>query len=245
MLLDIFDEDNSIIINCKAIKVFGLSTAAYFSTLIKIYKKAYKKKKLEDNYFKVDRDYIQSLLGMPIEEQLVCDANLIKISVLNKSTDDPNKIKLDLNMYLSILNDEDVTFIKDIRKQMKVMHPKGIKQTQRQLQINTLKNCIECSNYELLTALREWVDGVYTRPNGFLSKLAIKTFQNTLNNYTKGDLDLALKIVQIASIQGYRNCEWAINEYERSLKFKSENKTSLRVTPQSVAKEEDLSNQIF
>ncbi len=96
-------------------------------------------------------------------------------------------------MYLSILNDEDVNLIKDVRKQMKVMHPKGIKQTQRQLQINALKNCIECSNYELLTALREWVDGVYTRPNGFLSKLAIKTFQNTLNNYTKGDLDLALK----------------------------------------------------
>ena len=245
MLLDIFDEDNSIIINCKAIKVFGLSTAAYFSTLIRIYKKAYKKKKLEDNYFKVDREYIQSLLEMPIEEQLICDANLIKISVLNKSTDDPNKIKLDLNMYLSILNDEDVILIKDVRKQMKVMHPKGIKQSQRQLQINALKNCIECSNYELLTALREWVDGVYARPNGFLSKLAIKTFQNNLNNYTKGDLDLALKIVQIAAIQGYRDCNWAINDYERSLKFKNENRSNLRITKQEVAKKEDLGDMIF
>ena len=245
MLLDIFDEDNSVIINCKAIKIFGLSTAAYFSILIRIYKKAYKKNKLEDNYFKVDRDYVQSLLEMPIEEQLICDANLIKISVLNKSTDDPNKIKINLSMYLSILNDEDVNLIKDVRKQMKVMRPKGVKQSQRQLQINALKNCIECSNYELLTALREWVDGVYARPNGFLSKLAIKTFQTTLNNYTKGDLDLALKIVQIASIQGYRDCTWAINAYERSLKFKNENRSALRVTKQEIAKKEDLGDVVF
>ena len=207
MLLDIFNENNSINLNYKAIKLFGIPTAAYISLLITIYKKAYKKKKIDNDYFKVDRDYIQTILDMPIEEQLICDSNLIKTSILNKSAEDPNKIKINLNLYLSLLSDEDVKLEEDIRKQMKVTRPKGIKQTQRQYQIENLKKYIECSNYELLTALRDWVDGVYANPNGFLSKLAIKTFQNTLNNYTKGDLDLALKIVQIAAIQGYRNCD--------------------------------------
>ena len=67
---------------------------------------------------------------------------------------------------------------------MKVQKPKGTKESQRQQYINMLKNSIECSNYELLTALRDWVDGVYARPNGFLSKSAIKIFQDTLNSYT-------------------------------------------------------------
>ena len=247
MLLDIFYEDNNLIINCKSIKLFGISTAAYFSVLISIYKKAYRKNKMENGYFKVNREYIQELLDMPIEEQLINDSNLMKTSIINKSPEDPNKIKIDLNMYVSLLNDEDIKLIKDVRKQMKVTRPKGVKKSQRQLQINALKNCIECSNYELLTALRDWVDGVYANPNGFLSKLAIKTFQDTLNNYTKGDLDLALKIVQIASIQGYRNCDWAINEYERSKNIKQRNflNNNIRVTEQEVAKEEDLSNQIF
>ena len=67
MLLDIFYEDNSLIINYKAIKLFGISTAAYFSVLISIYKKAYKKNKIENNYFKVDRDYIQNILDMSVD----------------------------------------------------------------------------------------------------------------------------------------------------------------------------------
>ena len=104
------------------------------------------------------------------EEQLICDHNLMMLSILKKSPEDPNKIKLDLNLYLSTIASEDVKLIEDVRKQMKVLHPKNVKQSQRQIQINTLKNCIECSNYELLTALRDWVDGVYARPNGFLSK---------------------------------------------------------------------------
>ena len=112
--------------------------------------------------------------------------------------------------------------------------------------INELKDSISCSNYELLTALRNWVDSIYARPNGFLSKTAITIFQNTLNEYTKGDLDLALRIVQIASVQGYKNCEWAIALYEKDQKQKSKvQKERIRITEQVVASKEDLSDKIF
>ena len=245
MLLDIFNEDNNIVINYKAISLFGLNTAAYFTLLISIYKKAVRKNKLDNDYFNLDRNYVRKLLRLSEEEQLICDHNLMMLSILKKSPEDPNKIKLDLNLYLSTIASEDVKLIEDVRKQMKVLHPKTIKQSQRQIQINALKNSIECSNYELLTALRDWVDGVYARPNGFLSKASIKVFQDTLNNYTKGDLDLALRLVQIATVQGYRDCQWAINLYERDNRAKLPTNNNVRVTEQVVADKQDLSDQIF
>lgn len=239
--MDIFNQDNSITINYKAITLFGLNTAAYLTLLISIYRKATRKNKLDNDFFKLDRSYIQELLGMSVEEQLICDGNLLKLSIIRKSPDDPNRIKVDLRLYLSLLNDDDLKLIDDVRKSMKVTRPKGLKQSQRQIQINNLKDCIQCSNYELLTALRDWVDGVYANPKGFLSKASIKVFQDTLNNYTKGDLDLALRIVRIATVQGYRDCNWAINVYEKE----SKPRQAVRVTEQEVASKDNLSDTIF
>lgn len=247
MLLDIFDNDNSISVNYKAIQIFGLHTAVYLTELINIYKKAIRKNKLVDNdYFKVDRKYIYNILSLTDEEQIVCDLNLIKTSILKKSNDDPNVLKLDIKLYLSLLSSEDLKLYENVKKQMRVQKPKGTKESQRQQLINSLKNSIECSDYELLTALRGWVDGVYSRPNGFLSKSAIKIFQDTLNNYTQGDLDLALRVVQIATVQGYRDCQWAINMLEESEKRKKSTlRTAVRVTDQEVASKDDLSDTIF
>lgn len=239
--MDIFNQDNSITINYKAITLFGLNTAAYLTLLISIYRKATRKNKLDNDFFKLDRSYIQELLGMSVEEQLVCDGNLLKLSIIRKSPDDPNRIKVDLKLYLSLLNDDDLKLIDEVRKSMKVTRPKGLKQSQRQIQINNLKDCIQCSNYELLTALRDWVDGVYANPKGFLSRASIKVFQDTLNNYTKGDLDLALRIVRIATVQGYRDCNWAINVYEKE----SKPRQAVRVTEQEVASKDNLSDTIF
>lgn len=247
MLLDVFDNDNSISVNYKTIQIFGLPTAVYLTELINIYKKATRKNKLgEDDYFKVDRKYINNVLCLTPEEQIVCDLNLIKTAILKKSNDNPDILKLDIKLYLSLLTADDFKLYEDVKKQMKVQKPKGTKESQRQQYINALKNSIECSNYELLTALRDWVDGVYARPNGFLSKSAIKIFQDTLNNYTQGDLDVALRIVQIATVQGYRECEWAINMFEDSEKRKRKQANNqVRVTEQKVATKKDLSDVVF
>ena len=247
MLLDVFDNDNSISVNYRTIQIFGLPTAVYLTELINIYKKATRKNKLvEDGYFKVDRKYVNNVLGLTPEEQIICDLNLIKTSVLKKSSDNPDILKIDVKLYLSLLCSEDMKLYDDVKKQMKVQKPKGTKESQRQQYINVLKNSIECSNYELLTALRDWVDGVYARPNGFLSKSSIKIFQDTLNSYTKGDLDLALRVVQIATVQGYRDCQWAINMLEDSEKRKKkQNNSQVRVTEQEVADKKQLSDIVF
>lgn len=244
MLLDALDQRNYITVNTRAVQLFGLNAAFYLTELFTIYTKAKDKGKLiDDHFFKVDRKYLTARTSLSTEEQLICDANLIKVGVMKKSVDDPDIIKIDPNQYLSLLSNEDVRLVDDIRKQMKTLHPKGVKASQRQIIINNLKNGIECSNYELLTALRNWVDGVFANPKGFLSKTAIKVFQDTLNNYTKGDLDMALRIVEIATIQGYKNCDWAIKIYEESQK-KGITK-GVRVTQQEVAQKNDLSDIAF
>jgi hypothetical protein len=247
MLLDIFDNDNSIIINYKTINIFGINTAAYLSELIKIYKKALRKNKIdEEGYFKVDRKYISNLLNITPEEQTVCDLNLNKTGIIQKCRDNPDNLKIDVKLYISLLCEDDLKLYEDVRKQMKVKKPKGTKESQRQSYINILKDSIECSNYELLTALRNWVDGVYANPKGFLSKSSIALFQDTLNNYTKGDLDLALRIVNIATIQGYRDCSWAINMFEESEKRKKKQANNqIRITEQKVASKKDLSDIVF
>lgn len=247
MLLDVFDNDNSISVNYRTIQIFGLPTAVYLTELINIYKKATRKNKLvDDGYFKIDRKYVNNVLGLTPEEQIICDLNLIKTSVLKKSSDNPDILKIDVKLYLSLLCSEDMKLYDDVKKQMKVQKPKGTKESQRQQYINVLKNSIECSNYELLTALRDWVEGVYARPNGFLSKSSIKIFQDTLNSYTKGDLDLALRVVQIATVQGYRDCQWAINMLEDSEKRKKkQNNSQVRVTEQEVADKKQLSDIVF
>ena len=75
---------------------------------------------------------------------------------------------------------------------------------------------------------------------------AYEIFQDTLNSYTKGDLDVALRIVQIATVQGYRECQWAINMFEDSEKRKRKQENSqVRVTEQQVATKKDLSDIVF
>lgn len=248
MLLDVFDTSNSITVNYKTIQLFGLPTAVYFTELLNIYKKAtHKNKLIDEKYFKVDRTYINKMMALTVEEQLTCDLNLLKTSILKKSADNPDVLFLDINLYLSLLASEDVKLFENVRNQMSIKKPKGLKVSQRQYMIKGLKDSIECSNYELLTALRNWVDGVYARPGGFLSKASIKLSQKVLNDYTKGDLDLALEIVNVATTQGYRDLQWAINYLENNKKISNLNiNNKVRVTEQKVATSKDeLSDIVF
>lgn len=251
MLLDLMNSENYISFNIELAHKVGLESAVYCAELLNIYKKAYNKKKLIDNeYIKLDRNYIYDKTSLLIEDQLRCDLNLTKINLIKKNKDNPDVIKLDIQLLASIISSDDIKLKENIKELVTKKSPKGLKESSRQYMISELKNSIVCSNYELLTALRGWVDGVYANPKGFLSKQSIKLFQDTLNNYTQGDLDLALRIVNIATIQGYRDCQWAINSYEDDLKIKKKNlfqystvNNQVRTTEQ--VKADKLSNDIF
>lgn len=252
MFINLLNSLNYISFNIDAARIFGLNTAIYCAELLNIYRKAELKNKLIDNnYFKVDRKFICNRTTITIEEQLKIDINLNKINIINRYEDDPNTINFDIKLFASIISSEDVSLIENISKKVKIKNPKGTKATQRQIILKNLKDSISCSNYELLTALRNWVDSIYANPNGYISKKGIELFQTTLNNYAKGDLDLALKIVNIAITQSYKNCDWAINIYEKDKKIKMNNELFAnnhlpRVTEQRKATEDTINkDEVF
>ena len=252
MLLDILNSNNYISFNITVAKVFGLNAAVYCSELLNIYKKCELKNKfVDDKYIKIDRKYVFERTCLSIEDQLKVDANLMKLNIIIKHKDDPDIVIFDYQLLYSIACSDDLKLLANVSKRVKINSPKGTRESMRQRMINDVKNSIVCSNYELLTALRGWVDSIFANPNGYLSKSVVSIFQTTLNNYTKGVLDLALRIVQIATTQGYKNCEWAINLYEKDLKIKGDQQARFtnnlpRVTTQKkISSKEDVGEEVF
>lgn len=255
MLIDLLDTNNYLQVNITTAQIFGLQSAVYISEIINILQKAAKKKKLIDgNYVKLDRKYIFNRTTIDSTEQLKIDKKLMELNILQKHKDDADTITFDLTLFASIVAEEDLSVIKNIKKNVKVKTAKEEKETQKQAMIKTLKESVVCSNYELLTAFRNWIEAIVNNPKiGWLSKLAVTKFVNRTNEYSQGDLDVALKIVEIATIQCYRDCDWAISIYENSKKqietrereSKERISTRVRVTEQKRATNESVDRNII
>ena len=51
-----------------------------------------------------------------------------------------------------------------------------------------------------------------------MTKAAVIHAQPTLDNFSNRNLDIALKVLEIASIHGYEDINWAINCYNKDYK---------------------------
>ena len=249
MLIDIFDMNDYITFNINVAKIFGLNCAVYCSELVTIYKKALKKNKMVDGeFFKLDRKYVTDRTTLTIEEQLAVDSAWMKCGLMEKHQDNPDIIKLDINLLFSILTSEDTKKLEQLSKTFKVKSKDETKQIKKNSIIKNLKDGIKCSDSELLSALWDWIDSIYSKPNAYLSKAMVEDFQKSLYDFTKGDLDLALRIVEIATTQGYKVCQWAINLYLKDEKQKkaAQNyaQSTLRVTRQKVATNETIKKDV-
>lgn len=248
MLIDLLNSQNYIMVSIDAINIFGLDTAVYCAELLNIYKKAYLKHKLiQDAYFKVDREFIEQRTSLNVKTQLKCDINLSKIGVISRFDDeDPDTIKLDIEAYASLLSSEDIKILEKVSKTVKRTSPKGVVQADKQYSINTVKNSIECRDVDILFALKGWVDSLFGQGKG-LSKIQARYFKDKLDEYCNGDKKAALKIIEIATIHGYIDCQWAIGLYERDVLKKGvpNNKSGnfTQVNTQKITN--SISNEVF
>lgn len=218
MLTDLIASDNYISFNVKAAQILGLNSAVYLSEIINICNKAAIKNKLDENGLcTIDRNYVCKRTTIQPEEQISIDDKLSNLKIIERSSYSKNKINIDLNVLASILTSEDMKSIKQI-KNLALIKESDKKLTQKQMIINSLKKKASHPNKELDQAFKAWIDGVYSKPNGFLSTGAVNIFMKSVDEYAKGDLDLALKIIEIATINGYRECQWAINMFEKDFK---------------------------
>lgn len=242
MLLDLLCPTNLVSFNIKIAEITGLHAAIYLSELISINDKAMRKNKIQDNSFTIDREYILRRTTLEKEEQLELDDILIKIGIIKRAELDPNLIKINFEFLTDLISNPDPKLIEEGKKISK-KKPKQSKQTKSEIIKDELKKYIQTTNEELLYAYREWIDTVYAK-QGWMSKKSVIEAQNVIDNFSKRDLDIALKIIDIATMNGYRDMTWAINLYNKEGKNKSYiNISKIQTVPKESAMK--LSEEVF
>ena len=214
MYLDLFDE---IRLNKKLVKIVGFEVAAYWAELQSILKQVVKKQTAdEQGFFILDRDFVERETTLTIAKQLKCDEKLLSLGVMMKDPANPNKIAIAVNGMVAVITDEDTTKLKKGGKtsaDAKAAKIAGIKAT--------MKKAILETDPELRAAYERWVDGMVDAANCKFTKAVVQLFEKTVTEYTT-DRSLRLKIIEIATVNSFRDATWAINRLYNPSKFTSQ-----------------------
>ena len=244
MLVDVLSSDNYLYVNVGAIKILGLNNAIYCSELLRIFRKATKKKKIDDNgFFKVDRTYLKSRTSMTFEEQIECEASLSKIKLVEINKDFLDTIKFDDKLYMSIITQEDSKFLNELSKKVKTSK-QASKEVKKDRIILALKNAIANTDEEIHTALEKWIDTLLLNSKVVVTKETVVEFENSVMDYCATDKKKALRLIEIATAQGWKNCVWAIKSYEQEKAVSKKNQMK-RVSINNVASADDVSDTVF
>lgn len=246
MLTDLMCTDNYAMFNVKVANVMGLHAAVYVNEILNITQKAQQKRKIVNGFVTINRDYVQHRTTIFPEEQISIDKKLVGIGVLSVAEDNPDNIQLSVDALANLVAADDADLLKKVSKLtvVKSVTSSSTKMSMRQKTILELKDFIKCSNEELLAAYKDWVDGVYANPKGYLSKRAIIVFQRDVDEFARGDLDLALKVIEIATINGYRCAEWAINTFKKDY-AKDFYANYTQTAPSTPQRSVSLSDEVF
>lgn len=213
MYLDLFDE---LRLNKRLIKIAGFEVAAYWAELQSILKQVVKKQTAdEQGFFTLDREFVERETTLTVAKQLKCDDRLISLGVMLKDLEDPNRISIAVNGMVAVITDEDTTKLKKtaaIKTDEKAAKVAGIKAT--------MKRAILTQDVELRAAYERWVDGMIDAQNCRFTKAVVQLFEKTVSEHTQ-DKKLQLQIIEIATINSYRDATWAINKIANPSNFKA------------------------
>jgi hypothetical protein len=238
MLIELLSPSNYVSFNVKLAEILGLQSAIYISELMNINDKAIRKSKMNDSGFSLDRDYVRKRTTLTVEEQLDIEQNLIKLSIIEKPTDDVNCIVLNINILTTLLMSTDDELLDNVEKLSKLKTKKS-KATKAEAIRQNLKTNILTTNMELVEAYSDWIDAVYAK-QGWMSKKAVTLGQSVVDKFSNHDLDVALTVISIAAMHGYVDMQWAINKYNEQYKVRREvNHTPkpVNVTPVELSSE--------
>ena len=216
MLIDLIAQNSYNSYNIQLAKIIGLHPAIYVNTLLNINSKAILKQKVTDDfYFSVDRNYVQSVTTFSVKEQEEIEKLLIELKILKKQKiDDADILFLDVSTLTSIMMSQNEKLINDINK---IAQSKQTKRTKADIIKDELKSYVTVTNQELRDAYFDWIDAVYAK-QGWMSKKSVISAQSIVDNFSNRNLDIALKLIEIASIGGYRDMTWAVNSYRDNYK---------------------------
>jgi adenine-specific DNA glycosylase len=205
MYLDLFDE---LRLNKRLCKLVGFEVAAYWAELQSILKQVVKKQTADEHgFFMLDRDYVERETTLTVTKQLKCEAKLIELGVMAKDPDNPNRITIGVNSMIELITNEDTTKLKKATKsakdEAKAAKIAGMK--------TSMKKFILEQDTELRYAYEQWIEGMIDAANCKFTKAVVQLFESTVTKYTT-DKDTRLKIIQIATVNSYKDANWAINK---------------------------------
>ena len=211
MYLDLFDE---LRLNKKLIKTSGFEVAAYWAELQSILKQVVKKSTADERgFFTLDRDFMEKETTLTIAKQLKCEDTLVAMGVAMKDPDNPNRLAISVENMIEIITNEDTKKLRKTRavqKDDKAAKIAGIK--------TTMKKAILTDDIELRLAFERWIDGMVDAQNCKFTKAVVQLFEKTVTGYTN-DRETRFKIIEIATINSYRDATWAINKLYNPNKF--------------------------
>ena len=204
MYLDLFDE---LRLNKRLIKLTSFEVAAYWAELQSILKQVVKKQTADEHgFFILDRDYVERETTLTLAKQLKCEAKLIEMGVMAKDPDNPNRITIGVNSMIELITDEDTKKLrkstKSTRDEAKAAKIAGMKET--------MKRFIVEPDVDIRNAYYQWIDGMIDAANCKFTKAVVQLFEKTVTDYTT-DKATRLKIIEIATINSYRDATWAIS----------------------------------
>lgn len=226
MLLNLLASSNLISFNIFVAKFTNIETAVYLSELLNIQEKAFRKNKIKEGFFKADKKYIEERTTLDSCAQKNCCNTLKTLKILEINEEDA--IKIDLNILCSLISNEMISDAKEI----KLCLPKK-KSTKSEIIKEELKSLIKTSNNELRDSYMDWIDSVYAK-QGWMSRKSVTCGEILIDSYADHNLDLALNIINIAALNGYRDIQWAINKYEEESRKNNYTRTGiLKLNPTS------------
>jgi hypothetical protein len=220
LYLDLFDE---LKLNKRLVKLAGFEVAAYWAELQSILKQVVKKQTADERgFFPLDRDFVERETTLTVNKQLKCDEKLLSLGVMMKDPEDPNRIAISVSNMVEVITDEDTKKLKKASKstqeEAKAAKIAGIKAT--------MKRAIFTQDTELRFAYEQWIDGMVDAQNCKFTKAVVQLFEKTVTQYTP-DKRTQLKIIEIATINSYRDATWAINKLTNPSNFRTSVATRL------------------
>ena len=166
----------------------------------------------EKGFFPLDRNYVERETTLTVTKQLKAEEKLIELGVLLRDAEDPNRIAIAVNGMVAIITDEDTTKLKKTGKtsaDVKEAKISGMKAT--------MKRAILETDIELRVAYERWVDGMIDAANCRFTKAVVQLFEKTVTEFSPNKT-IRLKIIEIATINSYKDATWAINKLDGAFK---------------------------
>ena len=207
MLVELLSQSNYQSFNIKLAQLLGLESSIYLSALIDINEKAYRKDKIIDGFFIVDRDYVEKRTTLNKTRQSKIESELSRVGILQLSNE---RIKINLEILTSLVLEEN----EDIRKDLSSFRKAATAKSKGDYILNAVKNNIDQTlPEELQQAYSNWLDSVYSKFN-FINKQTLFNAQVEVNNAANHDLDAAISIINIAAANGWKDMKWAVKVYK-------------------------------